>query len=445
MLYNTYEVIVLKKAYSLDYSIIRDTDRVKAVTSILDSLPADPNEHDLEQMGSYILYGKDENGLNAVQRGEITDNNKRYSSYKKKDDLLISLEETMENPTFKQQNLQPAYQRSVYTHPRPCIKRPKYAKDGTLIDIGDGDIPGMKELWASIDRIERWILALEGKADPLPNHIIFEDDYRLYQLKHSLIDLRRHQYYLKDSYKPTLYFPGVDHPRQQFIDWTSDSAYWISLKEWQHRIDTALLPIEKDLSKWETRKNFFTAEIEVKWVVQKHTFNWENPVHIRALLRWYDDVYEQFREKIDTYGRTLIFDFDRYCAMANLTPIRKKIVELKIKHYTLAQINEELIRLFNVKYNENHLSAILLKEVPEQIAQVARRYHLLIDTPKNQRKCCCKCGKNLPLHPLFYAHNRGRKDGFSSVCKDCDRKRRIEVGGQPINDNRYKDSQMLKV
>lgn len=53
-------------------------------------------------MGSYILYGKDENGLNAVQRGETTDGNKRYGSYKKSDDKLLSLDEILENPMADQ-------------------------------------------------------------------------------------------------------------------------------------------------------------------------------------------------------------------------------------------------------------------------------------------------------------------------------------------------------
>jgi len=56
----------MKKAYSLDYSIQRDTDRVAAVAQILDELPIDPSPTELEQMASYILYGKDEEGYNSV-------------------------------------------------------------------------------------------------------------------------------------------------------------------------------------------------------------------------------------------------------------------------------------------------------------------------------------------------------------------------------------------
>ena len=50
----------------------------------------------------------------------------------------------------------------------------------------------MVSLWDSIDRMERWIAQLEGKIPADENTLIFEDDYRLYRLKHTLIDLRRH-------------------------------------------------------------------------------------------------------------------------------------------------------------------------------------------------------------------------------------------------------------
>lgn len=71
-----------KKAYSLDYSIERDTDRLQAVKSILNGLEKDPSPTDLEQMASYILYGKDENGKNSIERSETTDDGqRRYNTF----------------------------------------------------------------------------------------------------------------------------------------------------------------------------------------------------------------------------------------------------------------------------------------------------------------------------------------------------------------------------
>ena len=112
--------------------------------------------------------------------------------------------------------------------------RPKYnKKTGELIDPGDSDIPFMVSLWDSIDRMERWIAQLEGKIPADENTLIFEDDYRLYRLKHTLIDLRRHQYYLKDVYKPTLHFLALDHPKAQFYDWSGDAYYWMPYAAWK--------------------------------------------------------------------------------------------------------------------------------------------------------------------------------------------------------------------
>jgi len=93
----------MKKPYSLDYTIERDTDRLKLVEGILDTLDHDPSETDIEQMATYILYGKDENGLSSLRRGEVYDNSKRYNSFKTSDDYVVSLDEMLkiQPPTNK--------------------------------------------------------------------------------------------------------------------------------------------------------------------------------------------------------------------------------------------------------------------------------------------------------------------------------------------------------
>ena len=91
----------MKKSYDLDYSIERDTDRVLAVKEILDTLPTDPKPTDLEQMASYILYGKDENGQNSIHRHETTDDGqRRYSTFARASEKVVSLDELLDNPFF---------------------------------------------------------------------------------------------------------------------------------------------------------------------------------------------------------------------------------------------------------------------------------------------------------------------------------------------------------
>lgn len=439
--------IQLKKPYSLDYSIERDVDRVAAIYDILDKLDKNPPPSDLEQMASYILYGKDENGLNAVQRGEISNSNTRFNSFKTKEDKAVSLNAILENPLADQSELKPAHSRDPYTHKLTQIRKPKYdKKTGELIDVGDSDIPGMVELWQSIDRMEHWIAQLEGKIAPDEDTVLTLDSYRLYQLKHTLIDMRRHQYYLKDAYKPTLHFVAADHPKAQFVDWCADSFYWIPMEEWERRTAAALLrSTSKNIEDYEVRENLQTGQKEVKWIVRRHTFDWENPSHIKAFLNNYELLKNQLSEKLNTDGWTLLFDFERYRKMANFNKVREFLIDCKIEHVPYNEILQQLRAQFNLNYNENHLCTIFAREIPQQIADAAKRHRLMIETPDSQCKTCSVCGRRIPKNSFFFTRNRFHKDGFSSACKQCEKARRIRKGEQTEYDRRRKESQVFEM
>lgn len=430
----------MKKNYSLDYSIQRDIDRVAAVYDILDKLETDPSPAQLDQMGSYILYGKDENGLNAAKRGEIMTNNTRYQTYRKKEDKNLSLDEILESPMADQQALKDITEKRTYTAPKPSIARPRYdKKTKALIDAGDSDVPGMVQLWQSIDRFEKIIATYKGTLAADEETPELSSDYRLYQLKHWLVDLRRHQYYLKDSYKPALHFMAVAHPHAQFIDWSQDCAYWLTQQQWRERVSKALVhTISRNLSDYETKET--PNGLMVKWVVRRHTFDWENYHHVAALINNYDLLYDTFRTRIETYGRTFIFDFQRYHELANLNPIQELLLKRKIEHTPYSKILTQLREKFNIVYNENHLSAILAKALPKAIALAAKKARILAETPKSNLKRCFRCGKMLPKDPVFFGLNAGRRDGFASNCKECERLRRISKGGQTSYDRRRKDN-----
>lgn len=431
----------MKKPYTLDYSIQRDVDRLKAVEEILDSLDKKPSPTELEQMGSYILYGKDENGLNAYQRGEML-RDARYNSYKTKDDEVVSLDEILENPLSDQQQFREMGSRDPYIQPKTTIKRPKYdKKTGEMIDPGDSDIPGMTDLWESIDRIEHWIAAVEGRVDPYEDEEIFNNPYRLYKLKHALIDLRRHQYYLKDAYKPTIHFLAADHPKRQYMNWSSDSCYWISRADWEQRVNSTFFPVSKNIEDYETRNE----GNEVKWVVRRHTFDWEDPNHVYALICNYLNLKNLLWDKLDTDGHALLMDFDRYRKMANLTDVREYILDCKINQYTQSEICHKLQVKYGLKYGESRLYAIINREIPDKIIEAVRKHRLLTTTPAEQCKKCTTCGRLLPRDNLFFVTNRSRKDNFASRCKECERALRIARGTQGQNDRRKKETHLPEV
>lgn len=447
MLYYTMEVRYVKKAYTLDYSIERDIDRLEAVKQILDTLPTNPPPSDLEQMANYILYGKDENGKNAVERHETTDNNKRFDTFKKREDRNESLDALLESPLTDQTAMRSLDDEKLrYVHKKPSIHRPKYdKKTGELIDPGDSDVPGIQELWERIDYLECVIAANEGRIPMRDEYSVIRDSYQLWKLKHQVVDMRRHQYYLKDSWRPTIHLLGVTPPQPQFYNWDTDCYYWISLTEWQNRIDKRLLhTISPNLEDYETR-TAPDGTIEVKWMVRQHHFDWENPEHIRALIQYYSAIYMQLWDKVYSWGRTLIFDFDRYQDLARLSEVRQFMLTRRIDGATSNTIMNEVHEKFGLKYTENHVTTILNKEIPEKIAAAAKLQRVLRDTPLEERKRCFHCGRWLPRTTMFFGKNRGRRDGWSSNCKECERQRRIEKGEQALYDRRVKDTALLEM
>jgi RNase P subunit RPR2 len=140
-----------------------------------------------------------------------------------------------------------------------------------------------------------------------------------------------------------------------------------------------------------------------------------------------------------------MFDFDRYREMAALTPVREFLLDWKLARVPYPQILEELQVRFGLHYNENHLSEILAREIPQKIADAAKRDRIIADTPDDQKKRCFHCGKLLPRTSLFFSRNRTRRDGFASSCKECEKAMRIERGGQGRYDRRSKESALHEV
>lgn len=438
----------MKKRYSLDYTIYSDKDRLAAVNDILNNLDYTPSSSDLETFASYILYGKkEEDDQNLVQNKTITDDyGRRYRTWVSKNARNESLDAILENPLAAEQDLITMEEKYIYVKKRRTIRRPKYDKDGNLLDPGDSDIPGMTDLWESIDRLQHTIAVNEGKV-PLDMDVpIIESTYRLYQLRHNLIDLRANQYFLLDAYRPTLHFLSLTQPRPQTYNWDTDSYYWISREEWQRKLDNSYNPrFSRNIADYRVRTNPNTGEEEVRWLVRQHHFDWTNYKHVQALIHLYSAIYEQLWDKPDSWGRTLIFDFDRYAAMANLSPSREYMLLRRIDGEQPDIIAEEVAAKFGINYSISHMSAILGSEIPRRIAEAAQKYHLLLDAPAYNRKTCYTCKRSLPRTSLFWAKNRDRRDGWASNCKECETKKRYakQIGGG--GDGRFKDKKMSKV
>ena len=84
-------------------------------------------------------------------------------------------------------------------------------------------------------------------------------------------------------------------------------------------------------------------------------------------------------------------------------------------------IMEELRAKYAMEYSPNYLVSIISNEIPQRIAKTARMLRIEADTPPSGKKPCIHCGKIMPIHSMFFSHNSSHKDGFSNICKNCDR------------------------
>lgn len=418
-----------RRPFDLDYTIYYDKDRCKLTHDIVNNTNVPLTESDLELLASYILYGKtEETNKSIVQEHKTLDLDKRFKSYKRSDDKVKSLDELLDNPYTRPEDIKPMDNKYVYLKRREGIHRPKYDKRGNLIDPGDSDIPGMPELWKACDDLAAFIETIP------PEH-----SYRIYRLKHQLIDMRRHQYYLKDAYKPTLRFLNTSRCENQLYDWNCDSTTWITVDEWRRRVNQRFF-ISKNLADYKTITSP-EGETLVFWVIKQHTFDWENPEHVRQLMLHYSILYQQLWDETQSWGRTLLFDFDRYCTLCGFSPLREYILLRRIDGAPYLKIAEEMREKFDVDYTENHLGVILSKEIPRAIARKALELRLDNETPPSERKICAKCRRAYPRHPVFFVSNASRADGFSTTCKFCDKKARLRRG-QPKHDQRTKGSNL---
>lgn len=186
--------------------------------------------------------------------------------------------------------------------------------------------------------------------------------------------------------------------------------------------------------------------LEIKWIVCKHTFDWEDPKHVRALLNHYSTLYEAMHEKLNTYGCTLLWDLDRYISLCNFSELRLFLIAMRKKGMQYDDILEEMHAKYAIEYSPNYLVSIVNTEIPNKIARIAKMYRIENETPMSERKQCIHCNRYLPKDPLFFSRNNAHKDKLSNTCKECDRISRVKRGVvNKDGDLRKKDPTLLKV
>lgn len=373
----------------LDFSIYSDKDRTDYIKKEVEK-DKTFSAKELESMANYILFGKDSNGLNAVERGEVEIETK-YKTYKKK--AAESLNGLMETPGFDERNLKPLA-RTIYKNPKPQLNR------------------NLPELIPLVEEINKWqhiydVAIGKEKDDSLPP----KTETEIYKLKHFLIDLKKQQYVITEALTPAFHSANTE-------------------RIFTHSEDSSNLVIKPlglkmgDIKRFTNPKEDLDSSYEIPETT--NCLDFENPLHVYGILEFYSVLYEESLDDPYGNGKYLIETLDFYIEKANLDPSRATILKLKKNKVSNQEIRQELERLYGLSYNENYISTIYTKEICKKISEAAtlhKDYWLRRKDSNAWKKCNC-CGQWKLKDAREFTRKKSSADGFTSRCKVCDKIRR---------------------
>lgn len=218
-----------KSTLSLDWTLETAVDRTVFLENYLANRTIPLSESDLEMCGNYILWGRGSNGLNAEQEGYVQ-LERRNSTWASNANArqVSSIEELTENPTFDEAQFH-SLADTTYKTPKP-----NFSREECLCKAPPEFIPMLRDLFGRIDRVELSIgfydRAHGKRKTDLPERLtrkfspeeLFDLEERALswtngqylKKKHLLVELRREQYTIKDSFSNSL----MARPTNKFVE-----------------------------------------------------------------------------------------------------------------------------------------------------------------------------------------------------------------------------------
>ena len=205
-------------------------------------------------------------------------------------------------------------------------------------------------------------------------------------IKKALIEMRKEQYIIKDSYNRPLSLSQIPN-FSKFPLKLEDTSY-----------------IDKN-------NNIKICGISLM-----------NKQIISAILCNYSKLKQDSYDNFNGDTWYLIQSFEELCDEAlEPYPIYIDIVKYKIDNLSNLQIQQKIEEQFGIKYSLEYISSLWRNKIPKLIAQKAQEQYITWYYKKNNKpmKKCSRCGQKKPAHSLFFSKNSTSKDKFYSICKKC--------------------------
>lgn len=410
------------------------------------------SEEELEMCGNYLLWGKDEDGKNSVQKKIVEIKTKKGTWDKKEDESLDAL---LEQPTFNE-----AQTFSTIGTPTK-ITREVFSRSKALKEAPPQLIPIFKDLFYQIDKLDltlNYYDLAHGKRKNPPREELLQqftpeeqlqlqeeasslNQYKYLKMRHLLVELRRQQFTLKDSYSSIIQRHTV--PSAQFLPTNISFENEVVVfpfgvnAEKKNKISSLIFRDNYDpnsyteeelklISKyiWEKKEQFSNI------TSNQFIIDFRNLEHIYNIFQLYYDLEDEtFKKELESETDSLLNTLKFYIKKANLSDIHREILELKIQKKRNQDISSYINQKYNKSYTSNYISTIFRQKIIREINEAAQYHEELISNiffPENFKKCNY-CGEILLCSTHNFVKKSRSKDGYANRCKRCDKKIREQA------------------
>ena len=406
---------------------------------------APPTEEELNTMADYLLWGKDASGKNGKQKGlELKTKHKTWD-----DSPVDSLEQLMEQPTFSEAALSPLGTTRFYT------KKEVFSREEALREASPIVQQSFLTLFSEIDRLDFMIAQYElnhGKrTKPIRTELIkrFSEEelctmrekvthwnqYRYLKKRHELVELRREQYTLRDSYRKVMFTQDDDaYQESPIIDFDAGITVLplgllhdgvlpgAIFRKWSDlhpkNVPSDLLP---EISKLYWEKKQFAPSASLQW------FDFRELEHVYQLLNWQIELENAAQcAGPESNLKFLLDTLQFYVDQADLSDIHKEILDMKLRKKKNTDIAWDINHKYHKTYTSNYISTIFRQRIIPKINEAAKYHEKVISNIffEEEFKQCSTCGIIMLRDPENFTRKSRSTDGLSSRCKRCEKKAR---------------------
>ena len=251
-------------------------------------------------------------------------------------------------------------------------------------------------------------------------------------MRHLLVELRRQQFTLKDSYSSIIQrhtVPSVEYMPNSIGFETEISVLPLGIKN-ENKI--ASLIFREEYIPSEYTEEELKSISDFLWEKKKESNNiiidFRELEHVYNLFTLFFDLEDEaLKKEIESETDSLLQTLKFYTDMADLSEAQREILDLKVRKYK----NQDIANIINQKYNKsytaNYISTIFRQKIIKQINEAAQFHEEIIGNlffPENFKRCTC-CNKMMLRTPENFVRKIRAKDGFSNRCKKCDKADRL--------------------